>query len=93
MTTINADGTILLKSHNSAYKPYSVSVDDVLEIWRFYAYTSKEFPESQPEMATMLMAIRNLEEKIGQIRKRNPETNASEGRLTISAKNRNAYRN
>lgn len=65
MTTINADGTIMLKSLNSGYKPYTVSVDDVLEIWRFYAYTSKEFPEPQPEMATVLNAIRSLEEKIG----------------------------
>ena len=69
MATINADGTIVLKSLNSAYKPYSVSVDDVLEIWRFYAYTSREFPEAQPEMTTVLTAIRNLEEKIGKILK------------------------
>jgi transcriptional regulator with XRE-family HTH domain len=65
MTTINVDGTIVLKSLNPAYKSYSVSADDVLEIWRFYAYTSKEFPEPQPEMATVLNAIRSLEEKIG----------------------------
>jgi transcriptional regulator with XRE-family HTH domain len=64
MTTINADGTILLKSLNSVYKPYTVSVDDVLEIWKFYAYTSKEFPEAQPEMTTVLTAIKNLEAKI-----------------------------
>jgi len=67
MTTINADGTITLKSLNSVYNPFSVFVDDVLEIWRFYAYTSREFPEAQPEMATVLLAIRNLEEKIAQI--------------------------
>lgn len=65
MTTINVDGTIVLKSLNPVYKSYSVSADDVLEIWRFYAYTSKEFPEPQPEMATVLNAIRGLEEKIG----------------------------
>ena len=69
MVTVNPGGTIMLKSLNSAYKPYTVSVDDVLEIWRFYAYTSREFPEAQSEMATVLMAIKNLEEKIGQIQK------------------------
>lgn len=69
MVSVNPDGTIVLKSLNTAYKPYTVSVDDVLEIWRFYAYTSREFPEAQPEMATVLMAIRNLEERIGQIQK------------------------
>lgn len=67
MTTVNADGSILLKSLNTVYKPYIVASDDALEIWRFYAYTSKEFPEAQTEMATVLMAIRNLEDRIGRI--------------------------
>lgn len=69
MVTINPDSTICLKSLNPEYKPYSVEASDVMEIWRFYAYTSREFPEAQSEMATVLMAIRNLEEKIGQIPK------------------------
>jgi len=67
MVTVNADGTIMLKSLNHEYKPYSADASNVLEIWRFYAYTSREFPEAQPEMTTVLMAIKNLEEKIGQI--------------------------
>ena len=69
MVTLNTDGTILLKSLNTAYKPYSVAAEDVLEIWSFYAYTSKKFPEAQPEMTTVLMAIRNLEEKLEKIAK------------------------
>jgi hypothetical protein len=67
MVTMNPDSTILLKSLNPEYKPYTVETSDVMEIWRFYAYTSREFPEAQSEMATVLMAIRNLEEKIVQI--------------------------
>jgi hypothetical protein len=66
MVTVNKDGTILLKSLNPEYKPYSVESGDVTEIWRFYAYTSREFPEAQAEMSTVLTAIKNLEEKIGQ---------------------------
>jgi transcriptional regulator with XRE-family HTH domain len=69
MVTVNTDGTLLLKSLNMEYKPYIVAAEDVLEIWRFYAYTSKKFPEAQPEMTTVLMAIRNLEEKIEKITK------------------------
>ncbi len=69
MVTVNPDSTILLKSLNPEYKPYTVEASDVMEIWRFYAYTSREFPEAKSEMATVLMAIRNLEEKIGQIQK------------------------
>jgi len=69
MVTVNPDSTILLKSLNPEYKPYTVEASDVMEIWQFYAYTSREFPEAKSEMATVLMAIRNLEEKIGQIQK------------------------
>lgn len=67
LVTVNEDGTILLKSLNPVYEPYTVDAGDVMEIWRFYAYTSREFPEARPEMATVLAAIRNLEEKIGEI--------------------------
>jgi transcriptional regulator with XRE-family HTH domain len=66
LVTMNPDSTILLKSLNPEYKPYTVEASEVMEIWRFYAYTSREFPEAKSEMATVLMAIRNLEEKIGQ---------------------------
>jgi transcriptional regulator with XRE-family HTH domain len=67
MVTINTDGNMVLRSLNPAYNPYKVGVDDVLEIWRFYAYTSRKFPEAQPEMTTILTAIRGLEEKIQQM--------------------------
>lgn len=67
MATVNKDGTILLKSLNPEYKPYSVESGDVMEIWRFFAYTSREFPEARTEMATILSAIKRLEEKIGEV--------------------------
>lgn len=69
MVTVHAEGTILLRSLNPAYEPYTVNAGEVLEIWRFYAYTSREFPEGRSEMATVLTAIKNLEEKIGKISK------------------------
>jgi transcriptional regulator with XRE-family HTH domain len=67
LVTVNTDGAILLKSLNPVYHPYTVDAGDVMEIWKFYAYTSREFPEARPELATVLEAIRNLEEKIGEI--------------------------
>lgn len=69
MVTVHAEGTILLRSLNPAYEPYTVNAGEVMEIWRFYAYTSREFPEGRSEMATVLTAIKNLEEKIGKISK------------------------
>lgn len=67
MVKVNTNGTILLKSLNPTYEPYTVDTGDVMEIWRFYAYTSREFPEARSEMATVLTAIKDLEEKIGRI--------------------------
>lgn len=73
MVSVNANGTLLLKSLNQEYKPYTVDVNDVMEIWRFYAYTSREFPEAQTEMATVLKAIETLEKKINQIQENKPD--------------------
>ncbi len=64
LVTVDADGTVLLQSLNPVYEPYTVDVVDVMEIWRFYAYTSREFPEAHAEMATVLKAIKNLDEKL-----------------------------
>ncbi|SHE71467.1 Transcriptional regulator, contains XRE-family HTH domain [Mariniphaga anaerophila] len=69
MVTLNAEGAVLLKSLNTEYNPYSVEAGEVMEIWRFYAYTSRKFPEARPEMATILEAIRKLEGKVRQISK------------------------
>jgi hypothetical protein len=70
MVTVNADGTILLRSLNPVYEPLPcVGANDVLEIWRFYAYTSREMPEARSEMAKVLKAIKDLEEKVRQMKK------------------------
>ncbi|PTN09622.1 XRE family transcriptional regulator [Mangrovibacterium marinum] len=69
LTTVNEDGTIRLKSLNPAYEPYTVAAADVLEIWRFYAYTSREFPEAPSDIDTVLTAIKHLETKLDRLRK------------------------
>lgn len=70
MVTVHADGTLLLRSLNPLYDPYTVEADEVLEIWKFHAYTSRDFPEGQSDMAAMLSAIRSLESKMDRIGKR-----------------------
>lgn len=64
MVTVNEGGTVLLRSLNPLYDPYTVNAGDVLEIWKFHAYTSRKFPEGQSDMATVLTAIRSLESRI-----------------------------
>ncbi len=66
LTSLQADGTIRLKSLNPVYEPYCVEAADVIEIWRFYAYTSREFPEARSEMETVLDAIRHLSMRVEQ---------------------------
>lgn len=65
MVTVNTDGTLLLRSLNALYETYSVDAGDVLEIWKFHSYTSRDFPEGLSDLTTVLTAIRNLEGKIG----------------------------
>jgi hypothetical protein len=42
---IEEDGSFLLCSTNTHYKPYSVKVQDILEIWKFVHYINPKFEE------------------------------------------------
>lgn len=64
MVSVNPDNTLLMRSLNRTYDPYTVNAAEVLEIWKFHAYTSREFPDEQTNMAAVLTAIRNLETKL-----------------------------
>lgn len=64
LVTLQSDGTFLLRSLNPLYEPYTVPVQDVMEIWHFYAYTSAVFPEAAPDMSTVLAAIQDLQRAV-----------------------------
>lgn len=57
--TLQADG-LLMESYNNLYKPYLVPVSQVLELWQFYSYHTKEIPEAQDMygIAAMVKEIR-----------------------------------
>ncbi len=42
---IKQNGTLSLHSLNSGYEPFTVAIEEVLEIWTFIGYISKQFPE------------------------------------------------
>lgn len=42
---IKQNGTLSLHSLNSDYAPFTVAIEEVLEIWTFVGYISKQFPE------------------------------------------------
>lgn len=62
LATWQEDKSFLLRSLNKAYQPYTVPVEEVMEVWKFYAYTSKLLPE---EIADQDM-IYKLVKEIGQ---------------------------
>jgi transcriptional regulator with XRE-family HTH domain len=42
---LDDEGKLLLVSDNRLYEPYTISPDDVLEIWRAHGYFSTKFPD------------------------------------------------
>jgi hypothetical protein len=42
---VSEDGTLLLCSTNPNYEPYSVHINDVIELWKFVNYINPKFEE------------------------------------------------
>ncbi|OJV54226.1 MAG: DNA-binding protein [Bacteroidetes bacterium 43-16] len=60
LMTFQDDGNVLLESLNTDYAAYTVEAADVIEVWKFYAYTSKEMPEAVTDLSVILREIRGL---------------------------------
>lgn len=65
---INQRGTLLLKSSNIAYSSYELAVDEVLEIWKFAAYISKDMPEENSSVTDLRKAFSRLEDEFREIK-------------------------
>lgn len=61
-------GQLLLRSLNSLYDPYHVPVEEVLEIWEFYSYQSRYFPQQATDMAALMKMVRDLQEDVRSIK-------------------------
>lgn len=64
LVTVNSDGNMLLKSLNPLYEPYTVAAGDVLEIWKFTAYTSREIPEPETDIQQLIRAVKEMQKVI-----------------------------
>jgi transcriptional regulator with XRE-family HTH domain len=53
-----------LASTNPLYTPYEVHVSDVLEIWRFVSYISRELPDVQLDHASIGAGLRSIQEDL-----------------------------
>jgi hypothetical protein len=64
---------LLLVSDNRQYSPYTVDVEDVLEIWVAKAFFSNQFPDPQGAGVTndhLAHTIVQLQEEIGRLKKK-----------------------
>jgi transcriptional regulator with XRE-family HTH domain len=68
------EGRLLLVSDNRQYAPYSVDVDDVLEIWYARAFFSNQFPDPQSTTAVsvdhLAHTVLTLQQELQKTKKR-----------------------
>ena len=57
---INEERSLALKSLNPAYKPYSVQVNDVCEIWKYHSYISNEMPQVDLPLEDIARTVRAI---------------------------------
>lgn len=69
MVTLRQDGSVLLRSLNPLFEPYTVAVEEVLEIWAFYAYTSREIPEQESDMNQLMRMMVKMQAEIQDLKK------------------------
>lgn len=60
LVSLQPNAVFLLESMNPVYKPYTVEADEVLEIWRFHSFTSREVPEPASDVSLILHELKSL---------------------------------
>lgn len=73
-----ANGKILLKSTNVAYRPYEVDAKSVIELWRFTSYISQNIPEEQDDANELRKAFTRMESDIQDLRLQLAKVNAKD---------------
>lgn len=64
LVSFQKENTFLFESLNLLYKPYRVKADDVLEIWKFHSFASREIPEPVSDMEMVLRELKLLRKEI-----------------------------
>lgn len=65
-----AQGRLLLKSENVSYRPYEIEATEVLELWRFVAHISHDFPTEAPDIEDIKFVFDRIERQLKQARMR-----------------------
>jgi len=66
--TINKDGTMLLQSFNKQYFAYTVQVGEVLELWEYYSFHSRQLPEPQTDMQQLMKMLQEMQMEVKELR-------------------------
>lgn len=69
LVTVRPDASLLLQSLNPLFEPYTVPAEEVLEIWRFHAYTSREIPEPETDIRQLTRMVRDMQTEIKEWRR------------------------
>ncbi len=63
------DGTLILQSDNPGYPPYSLPVDEVLELWEARAYISTVLPNYEMSLEKLHDMVTDLREELIRLKK------------------------
>ncbi len=61
--------SLQLCSTNPMYPPYMVHANDILEVWKFVNYISKDLPEVEVGQSELTKSIKSLQQEMNEIRK------------------------
>ncbi|MEH6309186.1 helix-turn-helix domain-containing protein [Olivibacter sp. CPCC 100613] len=65
--TLQKDGTVLLRSLNKHYAPYTVRVDEVLEIWQYVKHQTDTLPEPETDLQEIRQLIVEMKKQINKL--------------------------
>lgn len=71
---IKTERTLLLESMNPVYDPYSVAVQDVLEIWKFHSYFTDTLPEPGSTLEQLSQSVHEIKVNLRKLVKGGPST-------------------
>lgn len=60
--------TLQLCSTNPQYPPYMVHANDILEVWKFVNYISKELPDVEVGQSELTKSIKSLQQEMNEIK-------------------------
>jgi transcriptional regulator with XRE-family HTH domain len=66
--SINKDGTMLLQSFNKQYFAYTVPASEVLELWEYYSFHSRQLPEPQTDMQQLMKMLQEMQSEVKELR-------------------------